>query len=194
MPVQHFLSPARKIPACLEAFREAGEVLLIFPLYTDCMPGIVKEFLERIYLELPRGGKKIGFMVQSGFREGIHSAAIERYLNRFAFRMGYESPGTLIKGGVEGIQIMPPLMTRTLFRDFRILGSYYAQKGEFEKKIFEKFRKPWRLSAMSRLMFRIISLTGMTHFYWNMNLKKNGAFDKKDDRPFLPATEDQMNL
>jgi multimeric flavodoxin WrbA len=165
-------------------FVESDTVLLIFPLYTDCMPGIVKEFFEALVSAEVSKKKRVGFIVQSGFQESIHSEAVERYLEKFTIRLGHIYLGTLIKGGVEGIKIMPPGMTKKLFSQFEKLGSYFAEFNNFDPQIMKQFRKPYKFSPLRVFFFKLISKTGLTNFYWNMNLKKNNAFEQRFDKPF----------
>ena len=88
----------------IKFFQEAEQVLLAFPLYTDAMPAMVKTFIESLEPLCGReGNPDIGFIVQSGFPEAIHSRYIERYLEKLAIRLGCRYIGTVIKGGVEGI-------------------------------------------------------------------------------------------
>lgn len=179
-----YLGKTNQFSEQLAAFQGADIVLIFFPLYTDSMPGIVKLFLERIYSNQMEGEKKIGFIVQSGFPEAHHSTFIARYLKKYAQRSGFEYLGTVIKGGVEGIQIQPPSMTRKLFKTFAQLGEYFAQYEEFDPNLVEKLQRPYKLSILRRWLFQILSITGLANFYWNMNLKKNNAYKKRFDRPF----------
>lgn len=182
----HYLVNQQVRDEAVNAFMVSDQIILIFPLYTDCMPGIVKEFLENI-AQLNKddiGGKKIGFIVQSGFPESIHSVAVEHYFEKLAKRLQCEYLGTVIKGGVEGIQIMPPFMTKKLFAQFEILGEYFAKNSAFSPQIIEKLRKPYKMSPLRRTLFSMMAKTGLTNFYWNSNLKKNGAFEKRFDKPY----------
>ena len=167
-----------------EIFQNAEIVIIVFPLYTDCMPGIVKEFFERVAEFKLASSKKIGYIVQSGFPEAIHSIYIERYLEKYTKRIQCEYLGTIIKGGVEGIQIMPSLMTKKLFSRFQSLGEYFAKNQEFSPEIKKVLRKPFKMSPMRIFLYRLISRTGLTNFYWNSNLKKNNAFGNRFDKPF----------
>ncbi|MDX2413926.1 MAG: NAD(P)H-dependent oxidoreductase, partial [Bacteroidales bacterium] len=106
----HYLANCKQKEEQKEIFRNAEIVIIIFPLYTDCMPGIVKDFFERIAELKLTPSKKIGYVVQSGFPEAIHSIYIERYVDKLTKRLKFEYLGTIIKGGVEGIQMMPPFM------------------------------------------------------------------------------------
>jgi NAD(P)H-dependent FMN reductase len=118
----------------VEAFNSAENVIVIFPLYTDAMPGVVKAFFEALAANRPLSGVKLGFIVQSGFPEGIHCENIKRYLQKFTRRLGCDYLGTLTKGGVEGIQIMPPFMTRKLFLRFYQFGEHFALTGSFRQR------------------------------------------------------------
>lgn len=181
----YFLANARQRDEAVQAFRENEIILIIFPLYTDSMPGIVKEFFEKIYAEPLKNKKSIGFIVQSGFPEAKHSIFIERYLKKFTGKkLKADYLGTIIKGGVEGIQIMPPRMNAKLFKSFRDLGEHFARTGQFSESIRERLRKPFKLSGGRRIFFRLISLTGFNNYYWNSRLKKYGAYEKRFDRPY----------
>ncbi len=182
----HFLASEKQRNEAVNAFRENDNILMIFPLYTDSMPGIVKDFFERIYLEPIKAGKRIGYIVQSGFPEAKHSIYVERYLEQFTTRrLKSDYLGTVIKGGVEGIQIMPPSMTTRLFASFHKLGEHFARTGKFSESIMEKLRKPYTLSAGRLFFHSLMKLTGLTNFYWNSNLRKNRAFDRRFDKPYM---------
>ncbi len=181
----HYLADREQKEDRKEIFRNAEEVIIIFPLYTDCMPGIVKEFIETIAEIKLTQSKKIGFIVQSGFPEVIHSVYIERYLEKLTKRLKCEYLGTIIKGGVEGIQIMPAWTTKKLFGKFQNLGEHFAKNMIFSPEIQEELRKPFKMSLMRRVLFSVIRKMGLTNFYWNSNLKKNGVFKNRFDKPFI---------
>src|ERR1035437_1538446 len=80
VPVYYLANKSQR-EASGQIFTQADTVLVFFPLYTDCMPGIVKEFIEIITQQSLSGKCKIiGFVVQSGFPESIHSSFLEKYL------------------------------------------------------------------------------------------------------------------
>lgn len=168
----------------LKVFSQSEQVIIIFPLYTDCMPAMVKEFFEHLPPGTGERKKDLGFIVQSGFPEAIHSVYVERYLKKFTQRLGYNYLGTVIKGGVEGIQVMPASMTRKLFDHFQGLGAHFAKTGTFSETLMKKLKGPLRMSKPKQLGFRAISLTGVMNYYWNNNLKKHGAYQRRNDKPF----------
>lgn len=168
----------------LELFSEADSVLLAFPLYTDAMPSIVKTFIESLEPLCNRAGNpSIGFIVQCGFAETLHIRYIERYLRKLAGRLGCPMVGVAAKGGVEGIQVMPPLMTRKLFNNFYKLGQEFGQTGLFNETQVKKLGGRERYGPLSRLSIRILAKLGLTDSYWNSQLKKNNAYRKRYARP-----------
>lgn len=180
----HFLANIKKLEEHTAAFSRAETVLIIFPLYTDCMPGIVKLFFESIAKHGNNKYKRLGFIVQSGFPESVHSVYIENYLERLTQRLGCQYIGTIVKGGVEGIQIMPKYMTKKLFNDFSLLGEGFARNGTFSEQIAKKMRKPFKMSIFNIFILRLMSKLGFANFYWNMNLKKNKAYHLRFAKPY----------
>jgi NAD(P)H-dependent FMN reductase len=169
----------------IELFREAERVIIAFPLYTDAMPGIVKHFIE--HLEPLCGMKNnpdIGFIVQSGFPEPVHSRYVEKYLEKLARRLNCKYLGTIIKGGAEGIQSQPPGMTKKLFDAFYRLGLHFGKTGEFDREIVRSLAPRERLSGAMRFGFTLLNKLGLVNFYWNKQLKQNNAYDKRFTQPY----------
>jgi hypothetical protein len=159
-------------------------VLLAFPLYTDCMPGLVKEFIEDLRPLCGSSGLPPAmFLVQSGFPEARHSRYVERYLEKLTRRLGCEYLGTMVRGGVEGIQVMPPVMTRKLYGLMEKLGAGLARTGRLDPKLLRKLAHPETLSPVARWLHDRVFYR-MTNSYWNGMLKKNNALDRREDRPF----------
>ncbi len=179
----HHLASESGRQALFAAFESADMVILIFPLYTDSMPAIVKTFFEALFHNKSTRSKTMGFVVQSGFAESVHSTFVAAWLEKYCRRMGFSYLGTVIKGGVEGIQIMPAGMTKKLFADFTALGRHFGNTGQFDPVLTEKLAKPFRLSAFALWRMRMMPAF-LKNFYWNMNLRKNKAFDLRFDQPF----------
>jgi hypothetical protein len=181
----HHLIQVKQREQHVQAFAEAECAWIGFPLYTDAMPGSVKHFFEA--LEPLVGRKKnppVGFVVQSGFPEGLHSRYVERYLEKLAARLGSPYLGTIVKGDGEGTHIMPPEMTRSLFENLQALGAGLRREGRLDPKILEKLATPERFPAYLNPIFQIFLRLPAAHSYFDDMLKKNGAYARRFARPF----------
>ena len=93
-----------------------------------------------------KGSPDIGFIVQSGFPESAHSRYVARYLEKLAERLGCVCKGIVVRGGVEGIQGQPALMTRKLFKSFYQLGKFFGHTRKFDDEIVRRLAKPEKLN------------------------------------------------
>lgn len=182
----HFLAKTGQLAEQVAAYEAADLVILAFPLYTDSMPGITKAFIEALAPVQKQPGFKIGFLVQSGFPEAEHSTHVEAYLEKLTDRLDAEYIGTIIKGGVEGIQIQHEKMTQKLFESMQAFGKDLAETGAWDLGRIMMLRNPQRLSRLNAFLLQLLSYTGLTNYYWNMNLKKHDAFKNRFDRPYAP--------
>ena len=180
-----YLAQTRMLQENLATFKQSEYVIVIFPLYTDCMPGLVKEFFELLPVMDSLATLKLGFVVQSGFPESMHSIYVERYLKKLAQRLNCCYLGTVIKGGVEGIRSMPPSMNKKVFERFYQLGVHFAENGEFSAEIMEKMKNPVKFNNMGLIIFRFLKFAGLVDYYWKTNLKKNGAYHKRNNKPYI---------
>ena len=170
----------------IKLFQEAEQALLAFPLYTDAMPAMVKTFIESLE---PLCGREtnpdIGFVVQGGFPEAIHSRYVERYLEKLASRLGCRYIGTIIKGGCEGVWRRPAKRTKKLFEAFYQLGQIYGETGRFDEQLIHKLAQP---ESFPKLIVPLLELLlikiGLLNFYWNSILKKNNVFEQRFARPY----------
>ncbi len=192
-----YLNNVKGHAAAAAKWREADAVIMAFPLYADSMPAVVKDFIETLGAGLKKpkkpvkGGRitpeknpPLGFIVQSGFPEAIHSRYVEKYLEKLAARMGSRYVGTIIRGGVEGIQVKPQFLNRRLFMAFACLGRHFGVTKEFHPITMRKLAGKDRLSAFGRGMFRLLIATGLADMYWNQQMKKNGVYERRFDRPY----------
>ncbi len=164
----------------VESFVAAREVILIFPLYTDGTPGIVQHFLDS--LPASRTPQNVSFFVQSGFPEETHSLVIAEYLKGLCRKMTWNHGGSVIRGGMEGIRLMPPSWNAKLFASLRELGGSYD--SGFSADAVENLRAKKQLSAGERLVIRVLAALGLTNFYWNLRLKQNHAYKKRFEAPY----------
>jgi hypothetical protein len=169
----------------VQAFAEAECVILGFPLYTDSMPGIIKRFFEALESLVGRAhNPPLGFVVQSGFPEGLHSRYVERYLEKLAARLGSSYLGTVVKGNGEGTRLMPAEMNRDLFANLQAIGSGLAANGCFDPHVLTRIARPERYPAILGPVFRVFLRLPIAHSYFDNMLKHNGVFEQRFARPF----------
>jgi len=166
-------------------FAEADTVLLGMPLYTDCMPGLVAEFFEALE---PRVGRddnpRLAFLVQSGFMEATHSRGLERYLVKLARRLGAPYAGTIVRGNGEALQAMPDEALRKLFARLGTLGEQLARDGAFGSEALREVAGVERFSAPMAAVASVALMLPVAQMYWNSQLKKNGAWDRRFNTPY----------
>jgi multimeric flavodoxin WrbA len=179
------LARVKETDQAVAAFSRADCAWIGFPLYTDAMPGVMKHFIEALE---PLGGRKgnppLGFLVQSGFPEGLHSRYIERYLESLAARLGSPYLGTIVKGNGEAVRAMPPEALKGLFGNLQSLGADLAREGKLNPKTLTRIASPERFPAILGPVFKVFVKLPLAHFYFDGMLKKNGAYDRRFDRPF----------
>ena len=183
----HHLVRVKDLEEQVRAFAEAECVWLGFPLYTDAMPGIVKHFIEALKPLRGRADNPppIGFLVQSGFPEALHSRYVERYLEKLAARLGSPYLGTIVKGGGEAVRSMPSGATQDLFDNLGSLGSDFAGVGQLNAETLRMIARPERFPAILGPVFQVFLRTPIGHAYFDNMLKQNGAYERRFARPFM---------
>jgi multimeric flavodoxin WrbA len=185
----HHLVRLKESDKMVTAFAEAECVILGFPLYTDSMPAIVKHFIEALEpLKGRANNPPIGFVVQSGFPEGLHSRYVERYLERLAERLGCAYLGTIVKGNGEPVRIMPPNMTEGLFANLQAIGAGLTTEGCFDPVILPKIAHPERFPAILGPVFKLFLRLPIAHSYFDNMLKQNGAYEQRFAQPYTHKT------
>ncbi|MBA4384565.1 MAG: hypothetical protein C0410_07495, partial [Anaerolinea sp.] len=153
---------------------------------TDSMPGMVKHFIEALEpLVGQSGNPPIGFIVQSGFPEGLHSRFVERYLEKLAARLGSPYLGTIVKGNGEGVRIMPENMNRKLFEGLQTLGRNLANGEKLDEVTLSNIAKPESFPKVLAPIFQLFLHLPIAHSYFDGMLKKNGIYERRFDRPFM---------
>ncbi len=176
----------------VEAFAEADVALLGMPLYTDSMPALVKAYIEALAprVRAARAGcvnPTLGFLVQSGFPEALHSRPLERYLEKLALRLGSPYAGTIVRGGGEALQMMPDEANKKLWAQLRALGEQLARDGKFGAAELKAVAGNERLSASAAALLALAFKLPIAQFYWTGKLKKNGAWERRFAAPYGPA-------
>ncbi len=186
------LAQRSEFDRAVQAFGESDVVLLGMPLYTDAMPGIVKLYIEALAprVEVAAAGERnptLGFLVQSGFPEALHSRLLERYLEKLARRLGSPYAGTIVRGWGEALQMMPDEANKKLWARLRTLGEQLARDGRFGEEELDAVAGTERFSALAAALLSVALRLPAVQFMWNRRLKKNGVWERRFAAPYRPA-------
>jgi NAD(P)H-dependent FMN reductase len=166
-----------------ELFAAAERVILGFPLYTDAMPGLVKELVEALEPRQGRPNPPLAFLVQSGTPEAGQSRAVVRYLELLATRLGAPYLGCIVKGQMEGIQERPPATTQGLLARFEAMGRTLGRTGRLDSRELRALAGLDWPGPLWRLGARLILASAGKRF-WDTRLKKNGTYERRFDQPY----------
>jgi multimeric flavodoxin WrbA len=167
----------------MEVLKTADYILVIFPLYTDSMPGITKEFFE--HMERNKkflSGKPISFIIHSGFPEAYQSRTVEKYTEYFSRLLDMKYMGSIVMGGSEALSAAPESMFTKKINAFKSVGRSIAEYKEFEKSDKVIISKPETLPKPKLFIMKYLNVSNI---FWNRHLKKNNAYEKRFDRPYL---------
>lgn len=166
-------------------FISSDIVIIAFPLYTDSMPGIVKEFMEKLSnIKDMNNLPTVGFLIQSGFPEAKQSYYVERYCKKLTERLGCTYLGTIIKGNANRIEEQPKFMTKKVFENMENLGNILGKTGKLDDSLIKKILIPETLSALMRFILKLMNLTPLGEFYWKKELKKSGQYKMRFATPY----------
>lgn len=180
------LMHTQEMPGYTEAFGEAENVLLAFPMYTDMVPGVVKAFIETLQ---PYCGREANpsmiYLIHSGFPESDQLLALSAYLEKLSRRLGCRHVGVIRKTSTEGLREIPPEKAAGLLGLFESLGKTFAETGELDENIVARLSYPARLPGWVAAIYKLLSLTNKVNIGWDKQLKENDAFEERFAQPDL---------
>lgn len=175
---------ANSDPDELALYVEAFDTLIfILPLYIHAMPGIMMNLIQHLRPSSIHG-KSMGFIIQAGFIETEQEKYVERYFASLAKQLNYNYLGTVSRGEAAAIYMFPKMFKKVL-RKINTLGRIYEQTHTFDQKITKELGKPYKLTKFQACLFQFFCDIGLNNLGWHRVLKKNNAFDKRLERPFL---------
>ena len=178
----HNLSNRKGWDSAHEAYLTHERILIAFPLYVECLPGLLLEFLETLPTERQQPAE-LSFLLHGGMDEGNEYRLCERVLKELPAQLGCSYGGTLIHGGSFRIRTAGDKEVARILDPYVKMGRLYAQKGNFLSPEAAKFigmeQYPW-------LVRKLVSLLALD--------KINGEFDQfakswgctrpLDDKPY----------
>ncbi len=158
-------------------------MIIILPLYIHAMPGIVMKFIE-VLQPACSDNKHIGFIVQAGFIETAQHKYIHPYFQNLAKQLNYNYLGTVSKGEAAAIYMFP-IMFRKVLKMVAKLGQAFEETNSFDPEIVKILSKPYELSKSKLRLLNFVSKIGLDNIGWNRMQKKNKAYHRRLDKPYL---------
>lgn len=139
------------------AYIKNDEILIALPLYVECVPGLLLEFLETLPQKDER--TRISFLLQSGFAEGCQLRCGEAFLEKLPEYLGVRYGGCLVKGDNFGIRIVDEKTQAQLTKPYQAMGRLFAEGEGFFREEAKKFTGPEYFPLPARLLIGLIHRT-----------------------------------
>ena len=169
-----------------QAFYHNDHILFAIPLFVECIPGIMLEFLDTLQPKTYDSGKertKVSFLLQGGFAEASQLRCGEQYLEMLPQYFNCEYAGTLIKGNMFAVSMVEGKGREAMIEPFVQMGETFAQDGAFHKEKVTEFAKPEYFSKGFIIFFRFVSpLQKM--FLSSFSKKKLGRKESIKAKPY----------
>ena len=178
----HNLSNRMEWDAAREAFLTHERILIAFPLYVECIPSMMLEFMGTLPSERKQPAQ-LSFLLHGGMDEGNEFRFCERILQGLPAQFGCIYGGTLIKGGSFGIRTREDAVKAKIVAPYEKMGRLFAQSGNFFTPEAKKFtgseQYPWLVRKMVSLLFLKKVNKGFEDF-----AKSWGCTRPLDDKPY----------
>ena len=139
------------------AYIKNDEILIALPLYVECVPGLLLEFLETLPKKDER--TRLSFLLQSGFTEGCQLRCGEAFLEKLPGYLGVCYGGCLVKGGNFGIRILNEEKQDQATKPYQAMGRLFAEGEGFFREEAKKFTGPEYFPLPMRLLIGLIQKT-----------------------------------
>ena len=139
------------------AFDRNKNILIALPLFVECIPGLLMEFLET--LTPKTDGTKLSFLLQGGFPEAAQLRCGEAYLEILAKRLGCEYHGTLIRGNNFSIRFFDEKQREKSTEPYTEMGREFAKNGDFRSEKCRQFAGAEVFPGYIRGMIQFLQMT-----------------------------------
>jgi hypothetical protein len=142
-----------------EAFMTNNNIIIALPLFVECLPSLLQEFLSTLPTER-RQPAKLSFILHGGFDEGHQLRLGEKFLQSLPAQLGCSCGGVLVKGGSfmlrnrENSYIKK--MTDKMLASYATMGLSFAQNGNFMTPEAKKFTGPEKNPKIGVLLFNLV--------------------------------------
>lgn len=178
-----------------EAFMTNDNIIIAVPLFVECLPSLLLEFLSTLPTERKQPAK-LSFILHGGFDEGHQQRLGEKFLQSLPAQLGCSCGGVLVKGGSfmlrnrENSYIKK--MTDKMLASYTAMGQSFARNGSFSSPEAKKFTGFEKNPKIGVLLFNLI----FKHI-----VKKNferiaqewGCSEPLDRKPYSEAKKEYGN-
>lgn len=153
------LSNRSEWDAARDAFMTSDNIIIAVPLFVECLPSLLLEFLNTLPTERKQSAQ-ISFILHGGFDEGHQLRLGEKFLQLLPAQFGCSCGGVLVKGGSfllrnrENSYIKK--MTDKMLASYMTMGLSFAQNGNFMTPEAKKFTGPEKNPWIGLLLFNLI--------------------------------------
>ena len=178
----HHLSNRKEWDTAREAFLTHERTLIAFPLYVECVPSLMLEFMATLPVVRQQPGE-LSFLLHGGMDEGNEFRLCEQFLKTLPTQLGCSYGGTLIHGGSFRIRTAGDKEVARILDPYVKMGRLYAQKGNFLSHEAAKFigmeQYPW-------LVRKLVSLLALDKINGEFEqfAKDWGCIRPLDDKPY----------
>lgn len=95
-----------------------------------------------------------------------------------------------IKGGIEGMQLRPAKAQEKIIEPLVKAIVNLVNEGNFNPTNISQLARPIQLGMGMKILFKLLAKIGIVNFFWNQQFKKNNAYEKRFDRPFLSLAKE----
>ena len=142
-----------------EAFMTNDNIIIAVPLFVECLPSLLLEFLSTLPTERKQPAK-LSFILHGGFDEGHQLRLGEKFLQSLPAQLGCTNGGVLVKGGSfllrnrENSYIKK--MTDKMLASYTAMGQSFARNGSFSSSEAKKFTGFEKNPKIGILLFNLI--------------------------------------
>ena len=169
-----------------EAFMTNEHIIIALPLFVECLPSLLLEFLSTLPTERTQPAK-LSFNLHSGFDEGHQLRLGEKFLETLPAQLGCSFGGTLVRGGSFMLRDREnsymKKMTDKILASYAKMGLSFAQNGNFFTPEAKKFTGPEQNPKIGVLLFNLIFKRIVKKTFDRM-AKEWGCTRPLDDKPY----------
>lgn len=164
-----------------KAYEENTEIIIALPLYVECVPGLLLEFLDT--LPKKNNDTQVAFILQGGFAEGCQFRCGEEFLRKLPKYLSCTYGGCLIKGDNFSIRFMEGEQREKMVKPYEEMGVLFAKKKSFHNEEAKAFTGPEYFSLPQRIIVGFAFKTFVKKMF-NDVAKKWGCTTYLDARPY----------